>query len=372
MENKPYLIFSLSGLNYGVDALLVQEIFHLPELTTIAEAPDDIVGILNLRKKIVPVMHLALRLGYQPQECTLSDSVIVLEWEGLQIGILVNSVHEVKNIADGAIEAEISYGRKRDNSRFIGGVAKVDAQMIMLLNHEQLLCYSDAISALLPDENTDGIVDATNGHSSKQNGTLENKFSEEYHSSTKLGKIGSFYDLCCPNATPEDKKIFHQRSENLRRSTTSSDFTGLMPLAVIGLNGEYFGLDLEVVREFTNIRNITPIPCCPPHIVGNMNLRGEIVTLVDIRQALNLPSAAGTASQAIVIRVDDVVAGLPVERVFDVMYLRPTDVTPVPAAVSSSSNEYLRGTAPYSEKMLSILDLPKIISKGELAVNDEF
>ena len=372
MENKHYLIFSLYGLHYGVDALLVQEIFHLPELTTIAEAPDDIVGILNLRGQIVPVMHLALRLGYQPQECSLSDSVIVLEWEGLQIGILVNSVHEVKNIADGAIEAEISYGRKREiNSRFISGVAKVDADIIMLLNHEQLLCYSDAVSALLPDEDNNGSVDATNGHSSKQNDTLEDQFPENHHS-TKLNKIGSFYDLCCPNASPEDRKIFRERSENLRQATTNSDFTGLMPLAVIGLNGEYFGLDLEVVREFTNIRNITPIPCCPPHIVGNMNLRGEIVTLVDIRQALNLPSAAGTASQAIVIRVDDVVAGLPVERVFDVMYLRPTDVTPVPAAVSSSSNEYLRGTAPYSEKMLSILDLPKIISKGELAVNDEF
>lgn len=373
MENKHYLIFSLHGLNYGVDALLVQEIFHLPELTTIAEAPDDIVGILNLRSKIVPVMHLALRLGYQPQECSLSDSVIVLEWSGLQIGILVNSVHEVKNIADGTIEAEISYGRKREiNSRFIGGVAKVDADMIMLLNHDQLLCYCDAVSALLPDEDNNGIVDATNGHSSKQNDILENKFSENHYSSTKLNKIGSFYDLCCPNATPEDRKIFRERAENLTQATTSSDFTGLIPLAVIGLNGEYFGLDLEVVREFTNIRNVTPIPCCPSHVVGNMNLRGEIVTLVDIRQALNLPIAADKVSKAIVIRVDDVVAGLPVDEVFDVMYLRPQDLTPVPAAVNSSSNEYLSGTAPYSEKMLSILDLPKIISKGELAVNDEF
>lgn len=372
MENKHYLVFSLYGLHYGVDALLVQEIFHLPELTTIAEAPDDIVGILNLRGKIVPVMHLALRLGYQPQECSLNDSVIVLKWEGLQIGILVNSVREVKNIADEAIEAEISYGRKREiNSRFIGGVAKVDADMIMLLNHEQLLCYADAVSALLPDEDSNEIVEATNGDSSKQNGTLENQFLENHHSSTKLG-IGSFYDLCCPNASPENRKIFRERAENLRQLTTSSDFTGLMPLAVIGLNGEYFGLDLEVVREFTDIRNVTPIPCCPPHIVGNMNLRGEIVTLVDIRGALNLPSAAGAASQAIVIRVDDVVAGLPVDRVFDVMYLRPQDVTPVPAAVNSSSNEYLRGTAPYSEKMLSVLDLPKIISNGELTVNDEF
>lgn len=336
METKPYLIFSLHNLHYGVDALLVREIFHLPELTAVAEAPNDIVGLLNLRSKILPVMHLDLRLGYQLQECSLSDSIIVLEWEGLQIGIIVNSVHEVKNINPEAIEGEISYGREKEtSSRFIAGAAKVDADIIMLLNHEKLICDSEEVEALL------------------------------------RVTTSSFYSVCCPNARPEEKAIFRERAENLRRPTESS-VTGLMPLAVIGLNGEYFGLDLELVREFTNIRNVTPIPCCPAHIVGNINLRGEIVTLVDIRSALNMPPAAGsTASKAIVIHLDDLVAGLPVDEVLDVMYLRPSDMTPVPAAVHSDSDKYLRGTAPYFEKMLSILDLPKILANKVLIVNDE-
>lgn len=377
MENKPYLIFSLHGVQYGVDALLVQEIFHLPELAPIAEAPDDIVGLLNLRSKVVPVMHLNLRFGYQLQECRLSDSVIVLKWEGTLLGIIVTSVHEVKNITIEAIEGQISYGRVRENkSGFIAGVAKVDADMIMLLNHEKLLCYSDAVEALLPGEVTNNRAEeSTNGHSKQNSFELENQFPEIHRSFEKLswgGTLRSFYCICCPNATPEEKTIFRSRAENLRRASESSDFTGLMPLAVVGLNGEYFGLDLKVVREFTNIRNVTPIPCCPTHVVGNMNLRGEIVTLVDIRSALNMPLAEkGNASKAIVIHVDEVVAGLPVDEVFDVMYLRPSQVTPVPAAVHSGSDEYLRGTAPYSEKMLSILDLPKILSKGGLTVNSE-
>lgn len=135
---------------------------------------------------------------------------------------------------------------------------------------------------------------------------------------------------------------------------------------------EFFGLDLHLVREFTSIRNVTPIPCCATHIIGNMNLRGEIVTLVDIRNALNMAIASKTNnSKAIVVHVDDVVAGIPVDQVFDVMYLRSSDVKPVPAALHSGGNEYLRGTAPYAEKMLSILDLSKIIDKGGFTVNDE-
>ncbi len=102
-----------------------------------------------------------------------------------------------------------------------------------------------------------------------------------------------------------------------------------------------------------------------------MNLRGEIVTLVDIRSALKMPVTASNTAKAVVIQVDRVVAGLPVDEVFDVMYLRTSDVKPVPAAIHSSSDEFIRGTAAYLEKMLSILDLTKILTKGELVVNEE-
>lgn len=371
METKSYLIFSLHNLRYGIDANLVQEIFLLPELAAIAEAPSDIVGILNLRSKLVPVMHLILRLGYRMQHCQLSDSVIVLEWAGLQIGIIVNSVHEVKNISFEAIETDISYGRAKDSdARFVRGIAKVDADIIMLLDSEQLICYSTPIEDVLPvlksdlkteseiDSNTDKLKEAELDLETRKN--RQNLYSR------------NFYELCCPNATPQEKAIFRERAENLRRQTENSDFTGLMPLAVFGLSDEYFGLDLEVVREFTNIRNVTPIPCCPQHIIGNMNLRGEIVTLIDIRQALNLPlGVANTHSKAIVIRVNDTIAGIPVDEVFDVMYLRPSELTPVPVAVHSASDEYLKGNAPYLEKMLTVLDLPHLLSKNSLVVDEE-
>ena len=63
---------------------------------------------------------------------------------------------------------------------------------------------------------------------------------------------------------PKKKRYFRQRANNLRRKEDDRDFTtSTFPLAVIALNGEYFGLNLEVVREFTDIRKFTPIPCTP-------------------------------------------------------------------------------------------------------------
>ncbi|MBE9016100.1 chemotaxis protein CheW [Chroococcidiopsis sp. CCALA 051] len=366
METKPYLIFSLHNLRYGIDATLVQEIFLLPELNPIIEAPTDIVGILNLRSQLIPIMHLGLRLGYKMQNCHLSDSVIVLQWQDLQIGIIVNSVYEVKNISSEVIETNISYGRvKESTARFIHSIAKLDADIIMLLDPEQLIC-SASVEDILPVLNSDSDEIETFGDRPQ----LKEK---EIHLSDResIHKY-SFYDLYYPQVTPQETAIFRERAENLRRQAESSDFTGLIPLAVFGLNDEYFGLDLDVVREFTNICHVTQIPCCPNHIVGNVNLRGEIVTLVDIRQALNLAlDRDRTTSKAIVISFNETIAGIPVDEVFDVMYLRPSDLTPVPVAVHSANDEYLRGNAPYLEKMLTVLDLPQLLSKNSLVVDEE-
>jgi len=360
---KPYLIFSLHDLHYGVDALLVQEIFQLPELMSVAEAPDDIVGMLNLRGKIVPVMHLNLRLGLPMEECQLTDSVIVLNCKGLQIGIIVNTVYEVKDIELQAIEYDVDYGRlKNISSRFVAGLAKTDIDTIVLVNHENLLRDADAVEALVDE--TD-IYELT-----KKN--LELQFLETTKTKQNSSIITKFYDICCPNATPKQKAIYRERAENLKQLSESDELTGLLPLAVIGLNNEYFGLNLELVQEFTRIRNFTLIPCCPPHVIGNMNLRGDILTLVDIRSALNMPLAPPKdGTKALVISIDDLVAGFPVDEVFDVMYLHPSEITNLPVAVPIGNNEYLQGTAPYSEKMLTIIDMPKLLKSNLLTVNEE-
>ncbi|KJH71370.1 chemotaxis protein CheW [Aliterella atlantica] len=357
MENKPYLIFSLHNLYYGIDALLVQEIFQLPELISVAEAPDDIVGMLNLRGKIVPVMHLDLRLGLPMQECQLTDSVIVLDCDGLQIGIIVNTVYEVKDVELQAIESDIDFGRvKHINSRFVAGIAKVDFDTIILANHHNLLRDVDTVEALIDAENREDLDRQIASSELPQKSSL----------------ITDFYKLCCPNATEKEKAIYRERAEHLKQVTENAELSGLLPLAVIGLNNEYFGLDLELVQEFTRVRNVTPIPCCPPHVVGNMNLRGDILTLVDIRSALNMPLAVTkNGTKALVVSMNDLVAGFPVDDVFDVMYIHPSEITNLPIAVPNTNDEYLRGTAPYSEKMLTIIDLPKLLKSSLLTVNEE-
>jgi purine-binding chemotaxis protein CheW len=366
MSSKSYLIFNLHDVKYGIEATLIKEIFLLPELIAIPETPIDIVGILNWREKIIPVMHLDLRLGNPLQECKLSDSILVIECQELQIGLIINSVIEVAKIALNSIENKINHRQEKNiNPVFIEGVTQLDKEIIILLNSETLIRQPDAVGDL--------IVNRENFE--PNNNKLSEEISADIDRKKNLQISRDFYSVCCPNATLKERKIFRQRAEKIKQKNAGAteDLIQKIPLAVIGINGEYFGINLESVREFIDIRSFTCIPCCPKHIVGNINLRGEIVTLIDIRSALSLAgSPAKISEKAVIINCNDMTAGLTVDEVFDVIYLHPRDVRKLPTSANYLGNEYLQGIVPYSGKMMSVIDLPMLFNKGELVVNEEF
>ena len=341
MATKPYLIFSLHDTRYAIAAELVTEIFLLPELIPVADAPPDIIGLLNFHNLYIPVMHLDLRFGHQFNRCNLTDSVIVVESAGLQIGAIVHQVETVIDIDDRYIQQDLDYGRERDiNQAFIQGIINLDDEMIILLNANNLVRHPDALEALVNSEDTQ----------------LE-----------EAGK--NFFDAYFPAASKSAQEILANRAANLRLTTDREETISLIPIAIVKLNQSYFGLDLGIVREFAKVGRITTIPCCPKHIVGNMNLRGEILTLIDVRQPLNLTIKGNTQpTQAIVIEVDDITVGVVVEEVIDVVDFRPEELKPIPVATDSRTASYLKGIVDYFDTSLNIIDFSKLIAQGAMKV----
>ncbi|MDJ0531905.1 MAG: chemotaxis protein CheW [Xenococcaceae cyanobacterium MO_207.B15] len=353
MKEKSYLIFRLHDLLYGIETSLVKEIFQLPEISPIPEAPPDIIGILNLRGTILPIMHLDRRLGQPIQECTPSDSVIVIEWHMIQVGIVINEVLDVQTIPNTFIETEPDYGREKHiNTAFISGIATVADKTIILLNSEALIRHPNEVAMLAWGTEVEP----------------EAEIDSETLQPEKI--LRNFYELYSPQATTKDKRIFRQRAEGLTKSLEDLSATVTLPLTVFSLGEEYFAFDLEIVKELIDIPHITPIPCCPDYIVGNINLRGQIVTLVDLRPILLLEKGnRDNHKQAIVVEIDDIKAGIVVDEIFDVLYLDQEQFSSTPTAVASSIKPYLKGTAPYKSTMLTRIDLVRIMAEDRLLVN---
>lgn len=360
MQEQLYLLFGLNNCLYGIRKDFIEEIFELPELTLIPQAPRDIVGVVNVRGDILPIMDLNISLDRQSSDYRLTDNVVVLKWKDLRAGIIVNEVHELKIITPEEITTELSHAQKlwRDKQkRVIYGTVRASEDILILSNPGNWLLDTE-IQKILSLKDT--LVKTVQSEHALENFHPNN--------SKSVGKQSLF----CPNVTPEERVIFQKRADYLKQSPDRQDLKSLKPLAVIALNGELFGIDLTLVREFTEIHKVTPIPCCPVHIIGNMNLRGEILTLVDIRRLLNLPLFdIPNGSKSMIVEVEEIVAGVMVEEVRDVMFLlNPQEIRSIPTAIHSINSEYLQGIAPYQEKMMNLLDLKKLFLKSGLIVDE--
>ncbi|MDB9493277.1 chemotaxis protein CheW [Spirulina major CS-329] len=350
-----YLIFTLDQTFYGVDSLFVEEIFFLPELTPVPESPRYIIGVLNLRGEVIPVMDVNLRLGYQTQPYSIHDRIVVLQSQDHRFGILVNEVHNVRSLHDSDITAQVRYRWEQEQAPIQTGLAHSGDEIIVLLSLETLLHPPERAHHSIQDLfalTAEGV-----DHLRQSLGDLESQLQTQRH--------------FCATASPEDRKIFRDRAEHLRHPPDNQDNQGMASLAVVRLGPELFGIDLAHVREFTDIGRITPIPCCPPHIVGNVNLRGEIVTLIDITSFLALPAIATTGQrQAMIVDCDGLVVGVVVTEILDVVLLNPKKISPVPTAIHGITDEYLQGETDYHDAMMSILSLPKLLHQGQLMVDD--
>jgi purine-binding chemotaxis protein CheW len=132
------LAFRLGEEEYGVDILMVQEIREHDAATRIANAPDYIRGVVNLRGVIVPIVDLRLRFGLGAREHVASGVVIVLNIADRVIGMLVDSVSDVISLGADEIRPAPRMGTGLDKD-FLLGIGTIEGRMLILLDIERLM-----------------------------------------------------------------------------------------------------------------------------------------------------------------------------------------------------------------------------------------
>jgi purine-binding chemotaxis protein CheW len=138
-----YLTFTLQRESYGIDVLKVREIIRLTDITAVPQMPEYVKGVINLRGKIIPVMDLRLRFGFPNVENTEHTCIIVVQvklpdGKSTQMGLIVDGVEEVTNIAGGDIEETPDFG-SRIETNYILGMAKIKGSVKALLDINTIL-----------------------------------------------------------------------------------------------------------------------------------------------------------------------------------------------------------------------------------------
>jgi len=138
IDGGKFLTFFLGEEEYAIEILKVQEIIGLMTITPVPKMPDYIRGVLNLRGKIVPVMNLRTRFGLEEIEDTDETCIIVIQNKEYLMGVLVDKVSEVVDIATAQIEDVPSVGTG-EQSEYLAGIGKAEDSVKMLLEVDKVL-----------------------------------------------------------------------------------------------------------------------------------------------------------------------------------------------------------------------------------------
>ncbi|HTB82376.1 MAG TPA: chemotaxis protein CheW [Candidatus Sulfotelmatobacter sp.] len=133
-----YLTFTLHTESYGIDVLKVREIIRHAAITPVPQMPKYVRGVINLRGKIIPVMDLRMRFDFpvvdgNDQTCIVVAQVKLPDGKSTQMGLVVDGVEEVINIAAAEIEETPNFGGQIC-AAYIIGIAKVKDQVKALLD----------------------------------------------------------------------------------------------------------------------------------------------------------------------------------------------------------------------------------------------
>lgn len=150
-----YLTFRLAGDEFAVDVLKTREIVDLRPLTKVPQCPDFMLGVINLRGSVVPVIDLRLKFGIEQTETSQAASIVVMDVvngeETVIVGALVDSVEAVTAIDDSQIEPTPRLGTSL-NSDFIRGMGKQDDRFLIILDIDKVfttdeLCVAEQAAA---------------------------------------------------------------------------------------------------------------------------------------------------------------------------------------------------------------------------------
>ncbi len=137
-------------------------------------------------------------------------------------------------------------------------------------------------------------------------------------------------------------------------------------LVVFQLAGEYYAVDIHQVREIIRVPDITRVPRTPDFVEGVINLRGNVIPIIDLRKRFGLrASDANDETRIVVVELEDKTLGAIVDAVTEVLRIDGRAIEPPSPYIVNVDTQYITGIARLDERLIILLDVGRVLSAGE-------
>jgi len=133
------------------------------------------------------------------------------------------------------------------------------------------------------------------------------------------------------------------------------------------LGKEEYGLEILQVREIIGLMQITAVPNLPPYIKGVINLRGKIISVIDLRLKFSMPEKEYTNETCIIVlNVGDILMGIIVDNVCEVLNISQEDIEPAPNFGTNIRTDFIIGMGKSGQNVKTLLNIDKVLTENDL------
>lgn len=301
--------FTLDGVEFGLDIDRVQEITHRTDITPVPGSPSFILGVINLRGLIIPVIDSRIRFHLAPKEASAKTRIIVLRLGSGPTGLQVDSVAEVVKLEDFTIR-ETPALVAGIRAEYLAGMVTVGTRLITLIHLEKLLDSSELSRRSQIEE---------------------------------LGMASTFGSV-------------EEKAEEIEEDGT--------PYVTFLLGAESFGIALHQVEEIIELPPVTKVPDAPEYVLGVICLRDQVLPLVDLSEILSIEQGPGERRREMVVLLTFGTAkiGVVVDEIQEILRVEEEQILPPPQTLSDLEREHLEGILLLPGRMVSLINVLKIIT----------
>lgn len=147
-----------------------------------------------------------------------------------------------------------------------------------------------------------------------------------------------------------------------RRAGEHDDTLKQIEFLTVHIDGQLFGIPVLQVQDVLREQRVTRVPLAPPEVAGALNLRGRIVTAINVRRRLGLPDLeAGIATMSVVVEHENELFSLIIDKVGDVLALSQSGFEPTPATLDPTWRDMSTGIFRLESQLLVVIDVPKLL-----------
>jgi len=313
VDEKRFISFNINSQEYAIEIHKINEIIWMPEVTSVPGLSEYVLGIFSLRGKVIPLLSLHSKFGKESETEKESTRIVIVDINDVLIAFVADKVNAVLSVDKGLIEPPPKVFGDEDSE--IASVLKLDegARLVMVLEPENLIEEAELESLKVVASQSPESVDMEN----------------------------------IEDSSAEEKQI-----------------------VTFQIESEDYGIYIDKVQEINRYTNVTKVPKTPKFVEGIINLRGEVIPLIDLRSRFELePKERDEFTRVIIVNLMKMKVGFVVDWVDEVLRIGESNIDEVPPVLSASVNaEFIEGVVNLEDKqkMILLLSVDELFSESEI------